>query len=418
MRVSLISTGEEILRGEAEDTNATHAAALLDLHGFEVVRRHTCGDALADNVSVLRLALSEADAVVVCGGLGPTLDDRTLDALSEALGLPLQEDAGLLADVRRKFEAMGVDMTPNQARQARLPAGARSLPNPRGTAPGVQLATADERLVFCLPGPPSEYRPMLEAAVLPSLEAARARRGEREARGQRVLKVFGKGEGAVAHLLGDLEAEVPGLTLGFRAARPEIHVKLRCRGPEPAAVAAALDEAERRVRERLDVLVFSADGRGLPEVVLDLLVERGLRLAAAESCTGGLLGKLLTDVPGASRAFALSAVTYANEAKTAVLGVPAELLAAHGAVSEPVARAMAEGARRVGGADLAVAITGVAGPGGGTPEKPVGLVHFALAHPGGTRVQARAFPPYERSFLRALAAHAALDLVRRQLLGA
>ncbi|HSA24289.1 MAG TPA: molybdopterin-binding protein, partial [Myxococcota bacterium] len=333
MRVSLISTGEEILRGEVQDTNATHAAALLDLHGFEVVRRHTCGDALADNVSVLLLAMAEADAVLVCGGLGPTVDDRTLDALGAALGLPLLEDPALLADVRRKFEAMGVDMTPNQARQARLPAGGESIPNPRGTAPGVRLARSDGRLVFCLPGPPGEYRPMLEEAVLPALEAERVRRGERAAHGQRVLKVFGKGEGHVAHLLGDLEAAVPGLVLGYRAAVPEIHVKLRSRGPTPAAVAAVLDEAERWVRERLGILVFSADGRSLPEVVLDALVARRLKLAAAESCTGGLLAKLLTDVPGASRAFVLSAVTYANEAKTAVLGVRAELLAAHGAVS-------------------------------------------------------------------------------------
>jgi nicotinamide-nucleotide amidase len=259
---------------------------------------------------------------------------------------------------------------------------------------------------------------MLEAEVLPALVAERVRRGDASTHAQRVLKVFGKGEGAIAHLLGDLEAEVPGLVLGYRAARPEIHVKLRCRGTDPAAVTGVLDEAERRVRDRLGPLVFSRDGRGLPELVLDLLVEHKLLLAAAESCTGGLLAKLLTDVPGASRAFVLSAVTYANEAKTAVLGVPAELLAAHGAVSEPVARAMAEGARRVSGADLAVAITGVAGPDGGTPEKPVGLVHFALAHRHGTRALQRTFPAHERSFVRALAAHAALDLVRRHLFGA
>jgi nicotinamide-nucleotide amidase len=417
MRISLVSTGEEILRGEVQDTNATHAAAALDLHGFEVVRRHTCGDALGDNVSVLRVALAEADAVLVCGGLGPTVDDRTLDALGAALGLPLLEDPALLADVRRKFEALGVDFTPNQARQARLPVGAASIPNPRGTAPGVRLALPDGRLVFCLPGPPSEYRPMLEEAVLPALVAERVRRGDRAAHGQRVLKVFGKGEGHVAHLLGDLEAEVPGLVLGYRAAYPEIHVKLRSGGPTPAAVAAVLDEAERRVRERLGILVFSADGRSLPQVVLDVLVARGLKLAAAESCTGGLLAKLLTDAPGASRAFVLSAVTYANEMKTAVLGVPAELLAAHGAVSEPVARAMAEGARRVSGADLALAITGIAGPDGGTPDKPVGLVHLALAHAGGTEAHRRQFPARDRGFVRALAAHGALDLVRRHLAG-
>jgi nicotinamide-nucleotide amidase len=345
------------------------------------------------------------------------VDDRTLDALAAALGLSLFEEPALLLDVRRKFEALGVDLTPNQARQARLPAGGVSIPNPRGTAPGVRLATPDGRLVFCLPGPPSEYRPMLEEAVLPALETERIRRGDREVHGQRVLKVFGKGEGQVAHLLGDLEAAVPGLVLGYRAAYPEIHVKLRSRGPTSAAVAAVLDEAERWVRERLGGLVFSADGRSLPEVVLDVLVARGLKLAAAESCTGGVLAKLLTDVPGASRAFVLSAGPPPDEAQTPPLGVPAELLSAHGGVSEPVARAMAEGARRVSGAALALAITGIAGPDGGTPEKPVGLVHLALAHAGGTEHHRRQFPYRDRAFVRALAAHAALDLVRRHLAG-
>jgi nicotinamide-nucleotide amidase len=417
LRVALISTGEEILRGEALDTNAAFAASELDTRGFEVVRRYTCGDGLEDNVDVLRLALAEADAVIACGGLGPTQDDRSAEALAALLDAPLEEDPALLSALRARFEAMGIQPSPNQARQARLPRGALGIPNPRGTAPGLRATLPTGQLVFCLPGPPGEFRPMLVENVLPALEAERSRRGDKSAYARRVLRVFGRGEGQIAHELGELEAEVPGLVLGFRAAYPEVHVKLRTRMPDRARADAVLQAAEARVRALLGDLVFSADDRGLPEVVLGLLVERGLTLAAAESCTGGLVGKLLTDLPGASRTFLLSAVTYANEMKTALLGVPAALLAEHGAVSEASARAMAEGARRVSGADLAVAVTGIAGPDGGTPEKPVGLVHFALAHPAGCLARRHVFPARDRGFVRALAAHAALDLVRRHLLG-
>lgn len=414
MKISLLSTGEEILRGEVVDTNAAWAAELLDRKGFELGLRLTCGDGLADLVHALRLALSEADVVISCGGLGPTVDDRTAEAAAEVLGVDLTEDPEIVARLKAGFEAMGLQYTDNQARQARLPDGAEAIANPRGTAPGI---TCDKqgKLLFCLPGPPGEFRAMLEDSVLERLESARRARGETALSTMRVLKVFGKGEGWIAKQLIDLEKLVPGLVLGYRAATPEIHIKLRADHPEGPAAQAVLREAEALVRKRLGDMIFTNDKRGLPQVILDRLRNQGLSLAAAESCTGGLIAKLLTDLPGASEAFVLSAVTYANEAKQAMLGVPESLLAEHGAVSEECARAMAEGALRISGADLSVAVTGIAGPDGGTKEKPVGTVWFATAGPDGTRTRLRNFPPFERDFIRQVAAYSALALVGQRL---
>jgi nicotinamide-nucleotide amidase len=416
MKISLVSTGEEILRGEVVDTNAAWAAELLDRKGFELSLRLTCGDGLADLSHCLRLALSEADVVISCGGLGPTVDDRTAEAAAAVLGVELIEDPEIVARLKAGFEAMSLPYTDNQARQARLPDGAEAIANPRGTAPGIACKN-EAKLLFCLPGPPREFRGMLEDSVLERLEASRRARGETGQSVMRVLKIFGKGEGWIAKQLGDLEDQVPGLVLGYRAATPEIHVKLRADHPEGPAAQKVLDAAEALVRERLGDLIFTADKRGFPQVILDRLRKQGLRLATAESCTGGLIGKLLTDLPGASEAFVLSAVTYANEAKQAMLGVPESLLAEHGAVSEECARAMAEGALRISGADLSVAVTGIAGPGGGTEDKPVGTVWFATAGPDGTRTKLRTFPPFERDFIRRVAAYSALALVAKRLPG-
>jgi nicotinamide-nucleotide amidase len=415
MRVVLISTGDEILLGEVVDTNAAHAAAFLADAGFAIIRHHTCSDLLADIVATLSLALAEADAVITCGGLGPTSDDRTFEAVAQVLSVPLETNPAVLTILHERFQALGAPLTPNQERQALLPRGAEALDNPKGTAPGL-AARAGERLLFCLPGPPVEYRTMLEGPVLTRLLAERERRGERTVFVTRILKAFGKGEGWIAHAIGDLEREVPGLTLGYQAALPEIFVKLRARGESRAPVARILDDAERLVRERLGPIVFSADGRSLPETLLELLAALGLTLAAAESCTGGLLGKLLTDLPGSSRVFVLSAVTYANEMKERLLQVPRAILETSGAVSEACAKAMAEGVLRLSGADLGVAITGIAGPEGGTPEKPVGTVFIAVGDSRGIAVHQRSFGLRDRDWIRRLAAHNALDLLRRHVL--
>lgn len=415
MRVSIVSTGEEVLRAEIQDENARFlSCALLEL-GLEVGRRFTCGDALADVVRTLEQALADCDVLIGSGGLGPTSDDRTLEALSAVLQAPLEICPEMLERLRGMFASLGMPFTENQARQARRPAGALFLENEVGTAPGI-AARGRGVEIFWLPGPPAELTRMFERQVMPRLERMRQERFANERAAHRTLCLFGRGEGWVEDRLAPLEASMPDVSWGYRAHLPEIQVKLYGRSADGAALAERLDRAEAEVRARLGDVVFST-GASLAETVLGLLRQHGLTLAAAESCTGGLIAKQLTDVPGASASFLLSAVTYANAAKETVLDVSPEILRAHGAVSEACARAMAEGARRVSGADLAVSATGIAGPDGGTPEKPVGLVHFALAHPAGTTASRRVFRHRSRDAVRALAAGHALDMVRRHVLG-
>ena len=410
MRVDLISTGDEILYGDVVDTNTAFAASLLADYGFVVGRHHTCGDDLPDLTATLQLALDEADAVVCCGGLGPTQDDRTLEAAAAVLGVDLETDAGLLGELKEKFKRVGVPFTGNQERQARLPKGARSIPNNRGTAPGVE-AESGIKLLFCLPGPPAEYSPMLQEHVLKRLLAEKSRGGSQEAVTVRTLRLFGRGEGWVEDALGDIAKQVPGLSVGFRAAMPEIHIKLR------AADKDTLDAAEKLAREKLGHFIFATGDRSFPAAVLEMLMERGMTLAAAESCTGGLLGKLLTDVPGSSEVFKLSAVTYANDMKNRLLKVPDEILEKHGAVSAECAAAMSQGVRELSGADIAVAITGIAGPDGGTQEKPVGTLFFSVSDEEGTVTKYRLFPARDRDFIRRLSAYTALYFIRRRILG-
>jgi len=410
MRVDLISTGDEILYGEIVDTNTAFAAAMLSDYGFKVGRHHTCGDDLADLTATLKLALEEADAVICCGGLGPTQDDRTLDAAAEVLGVELETDSGLLEELKEKFKLGGIPFTDNQTRQARLPRGARSLPNDHGTAPGVELL-GGKKLLFCLPGPPSEFRPMLQEQVLKRLLLEKSRGGDGAAISVRTLRLFGRGEGWVEDALGDLAKQVEGLTIGFRAAMPEIHIKLRATAKE------TLDAAEKLVREKLGHFIFAEGNQSFPAAVLEMLKERGMTLAAAESCTGGLLGKLLTDVPGSSQVFILSAVTYANEMKAALLKVPEEILEKHGAVSAECATAMSQGVRALSGAGISVAITGIAGPDGGTEQKPVGTLFFSVSDDKGTVTKHRLFPARDRDFIRRLSAYTALYFVRRRVLG-
>jgi nicotinamide-nucleotide amidase len=416
MRVDLISTGDEILYGEVVDTNTSRAASLLFDHGFKVGRHHTCGDDLDDLTATLKLALQEADAVICCGGLGPTQDDRTLEAVAAALGVELGDDPGLLEELKQKLEKVGVAFTQNQARQARLPRGARSMPNNHGTAPGVE-ARGEKGLLFCLPGPPAEYRPMLQEQVLPRLLEEKSRGAVEDVTAVRTLRLFGRGEGWVEDALGDLPDRVGGLSIGFRAAMPEVHVKLKAVGSTAAETQATLDTAEKLAREKLGHLVFATGDQSFPAAVVEMLKERGMTLAAAESCTGGLLGKLITDVPGSSAVFLLSAVTYANEMKAKLLKVPHEIIQAHGAVSAKCATAMAEGIRALSGADLAVAVTGIAGPDGGTKEKPVGTLYFSVSDAEGTVTKHRFFPARDRDFIRRLSAHTALYFIRRRVLG-
>ena len=404
LAVEILSTGDELLTGQVVDTNSAWLMDRLWDLGVMVRRKTLVGDDRQDLLAALTETTGRADLVVMSGGLGPTEDDLTAECVAAATGVPLEEDAPSLQAIRRRFEKLGRTMTPNNAKQARFPRGAAIIPNSFGTAPGFMIELGRAEL-FCLPGVPNEYRGICEQVVLPRVAA---RIGTPPA--ARLVKLFGMPESHADHAMRPVmdAAENVGVRFGYRAHWPEIHVKWTVPGVD------AESRAERilgEVRRVFGDAIFGEGKQELAQLVIERLVARGDRLALAESCTGGVLAQLVTSVPGASAAFDVGVVAYANAVKTAMLGVPAELLTAHGAVSAPVARAMAEGARLRGGATWGIGITGVAGPSGGTPEKPVGTVHMAIAGPQGTQPWERRFPG-DRERIRRIAAHDALNQLR------
>ena len=425
MKAEILTIGDELLRGEIVDSNKS---LLSDrLLGLDVQTRYhvSVGDDPEDMTGAFRRAAARSDVVLVSGGLGPTRDDLTTEVLAQTFDRPLVLDEAALETIRAFFRGVGREMTENNAKQARFPEGAEVLPNPIGTAPGF-LLVVEGAAFFCMPGVPRELERMMDEQVLPRVaklqaRAAGAQRGaaERSSEGRVVratlLRTFGLGESTLDDELKDIAASGD-VSLGFRTAFPDNYLR-------PLARAATVEEAEAKlaqvcdaIRERLGPLVYGEGDETLPAVVGRLLREHGHTIAVAESCTGGLVAERITEVPGASDYFAGAVVAYANAAKTALLGVPEAMLAEHGAVSEPVARAMAEGARTRFAADFGVATTGISGPGGGSPEKSLGLVHVALAREGGTHSDHFVFP-LDRSRHRLLTAQIALDWVRRALLG-
>jgi nicotinamide-nucleotide amidase len=413
VRAEILTIGDEILRGEIVDTNK----ALLSerLLGLDVETRFqtSVGDDPEEMADAFRRAASRVDVVLVSGGLGPTRDDLTALVLGQTFGRRLQQDAAALETIRDFFRRVGREMTQNNAKQACFPEGAEVLPNPVGTAPGFALE-AGGAVFFCMPGVPRELARMLDEQVLPRIAK---RRGGGEVVRARLLRTFGMGESALDAELSDV-ALSGGVSLGFRTAFPDNYLRPVARAASAALAEAMLDRVCEAIRARLGALVYGeGEAETLPVVVVGLLREHGRTLAVAESCTGGLVAELVTQVPGASEVFLGGVVAYANAAKEALLGVPKELLDRHGAVSDEVARAMAERARRRFGADLGVATTGISGPGGGTAEKPVGLVHVALARAEGTHADSFVFP-LDRARHRTLTAQVALDWVRRTLQGA
>lgn len=401
---AILSVGDELVLGQIADTNAAHMARVLWAEGWPVAEVCVCGDERARLVGTLtRLAQSHA-VLLLSGGLGPTPDDLTRQALADAAGVQLELVPALLEQIETRFRAINRPMTASNRVQAFLPQGATGLRNRAGTAPGVRLELG-ACTCFAMPGVPAEMRTMLAEEVVPVLGPGPA--------GPLVLKelhLWGLGESRVGEALRDLMAPGAVPCVGTRVRDSIITVRLRAQQVDRAAANAAVAAAEAAVRKRLGAYIFGADETSLPEAVVSRLAARGLTLALAESCTGGWVGKLITDVPGSSAVFTEGFVTYSNEAKVRRLGVPQALLEAHGAVSEPVARAMATGVRAVGGSDFGIGITGVAGPGGGTEEKPVGLVHVAVAHSGGVAHRACQFR-YGRNGNRARAVHTALGML-------
>ncbi len=404
LHVEVLATGDELLTGQIVDTNSPWLMDRLWDLGVMVRRKTLVGDDRQDLAAALAETTSRAEVVVMSGGLGPTEDDLTAECVAAALGVPLEVDEASLAAIRARFEKLGRTMTPNNAKQARFPRGATILPNALGTAPGFRVQLGRAELV-CLPGVPVEYRGLCEEVVLPRV-AARA--GAVPA--ARLVKLIGIPEShADAAMRPVMDApENRQVRFGYRAHWPEIHVKWSVPGPEAEAHAERILAEVRRI---FGDAIFAEGRDDLAPGIVSRLAARGETLALAESCTGGLVAELVTSVPGASDVFPLGVVAYANDAKTALLGVGPELLAAHGAVSEPVARAMAEGARALSGATWAAAVTGIAGPGGGTPEKPVGTVHLAIAGPAGTQTWARRFPG-DRDRVRKTSAYDVLNQLR------
>ena len=411
----IVAVGTELLTPFRSDTNSLFLTAGLNELGIVVRRKSIVGDHEEDLAAAVRAALARVDLLVICGGLGPTEDDLTRETVAGVLDRSLREDPAIVERLRTRFARRGWDMPRNNRRQARVPAGAVVLDNPRGTAPGLWLEH-DDRVVVLLPGPPRELEPMFTGLVEGRL-AARAT-GERLYR--RVLQVAGRGESHVEERAQPVyerwrRAE-PGVETTVLASPGLVELHLSTRAGSASAAAAVLDGAAGELAEALGDHLFSADGRSLPEVVGTLLARDGLRVAVGESCTGGLVTARLVDVPGSSGYVEAGVVAYSNAVKQAALGVPGAVLEAHGAVSEPVALAMAAGARRVGNADLGIGVTGVAGPGGGTDAKPVGTVCIAVVGPGGAESATTVRLPGDRAAIRGQAARVALDLLRRALL--
>ena len=411
----IIAVGTELLTPFRSDTNSLFLTARLNDLGIVVRRKSIVGDDAVELGRAVREALTRVDLLVVCGGLGPTDDDRTRETVADVLGLTLTEDASIVDRLRTRFAARGWTMPDNNRRQALVPDGAVVLENPRGTAPGLWLDSGD-RVVVLLPGPPRELEPMFTAVAQGRLST----RAVSERLYRRVLQVAGRGESHVEELTQPIytrweHAEPPVATTVLASpGLVELHLSTRAASQDDAQ--AVLDAATDELATVLRNHLFSTDGRSLSEVVGELLQRDGFRVAVGESCTGGLVTARLVDVPGSSRYVETGVIAYSDEVKRTVLGVKPELLKTQGAVSEAVAVAMAEGVRRLGATDIGVGVTGVAGPGGGSDEKPVGTVCFGVVGPGSERESRTARFPGDRVMVRRQATQTALDLLRRVLL--
>ena len=411
--LELVTIGDELLAGATVDSNSAALGRAVETVGWRVARRATVGDDAGAIAGAVRDALDRCGAVLCTGGLGPTRDDVTKTAVARIFGRALRFDDALWRALEERWARIGGRIPQANRSQAEVPDGAAVFPNPRGTAPG--LALEDERGRFCvlLPGVPSEMQGILETSVLAWL----APRGGPVRAYRRLVRTTGIAESAVADRLAPELDRFRGLEVAFLPDPVGVDLRLSAWSESEKEARARLDRAEEVVRERLGDRVYATGERDLAEVVGALLRERGLRLAVAESCTGGLVGARLTAIPGSSETFWGGVLAYDDAAKTELLGVAPDMIERHGAVSEEVATAMAAGVRARSGTEVGVAVTGIAGPAGGTPDKPVGTVCLAVSASDGERAVRRHLPG-DRAQIRSRAAQAALDLVRRTLLSA
>jgi nicotinamide-nucleotide amidase len=419
MIVELINTGSELMLGNVLNTHQQWLCRRLAALGMHVTRQVAVPDTATDIQQSVRESLGRADLIVVTGGLGPTSDDLTRELIADLLGKKLNEDQAILDEIKKFFAIRNRPMPENNRVQALVPEGAIVLTNPRGTAPGLAMEVNPNSFrsgekpawLIMLPGPPRELHPMFTETVVPLLKRAFP---AQDACASRTLRTIGVGESSVQEKIhNSLSGLVQrGLEVGYCAHMGQVDVRLTARG---AGCEPLVAEATQIVRQQLGSAIFCEGEEELESVVVRLLTESKQTLAVAESCTGGGIADRLTDVPGASAVFPGGFVTYSNEAKEKFLGVRRETLSAHGAVSEPVAREMAEGARRAIGSDYAIAVTGIAGPSGGSEEKPVGTVFIALASPHGTEVW-KMFNPWDRLAFKEVTAGQAINRLRLALL--
>lgn len=400
-----------MVSGEIADANAFFMSNALTERGFSVTRVSMVGDQEGQIQDALLQSRDRAEAVIVSGGLGPTSDDLTTPAAAKAFGESLVLHEESLEQIRERFARGGMEMPRSNEKQAVFPASAEIIPNPVGTAPGFCLKSRG-KAIFFLPGVPRELQHLFRETVLPRLE--RERKGNIHYRA-RTLKIFGLTESAIADRLSGIRAEHFSATLAYLPRYPENHVKIIVQGSDLEEVKRNLAELERVIREKLEGRVFAVDRETLEEIVGRLLKERQATLAVAESCTGGLVAHRMTNIPGSSEYFERGVVVYSNQAKTELLQVPKELLAELGAVSAPVAEKMAEGMRHLSRATIGLAITGIAGPAGGSADKPVGTVFIALSGPDGTASRRYQFWG-DRDQVKMISAQTALEWVRRYFL--
>jgi competence/damage-inducible protein CinA-like protein len=410
MRAALLNTGTELLLGDVQDAHLAFIAREILPLGLRLQERRTVGDTEAIRHTLADL-FPGCEILFVTGGLGPTGDDITREMVAGLLGLELLQSSELLALLRKRLRVRGIKWTSGIARQADVHLGADVLPNQNGSAPGLYLrANINPQIpsphLFLLPGPPRELQPMFREFVMPILRLIVPASALVE---RRLYKIADKGESLVEEAIGKRVLAIPGIELGYCARPAEVDVRI-------VGKAKAVEQADAIIRSTLGSSIFSSRDETLEEVIIKLLVQRNQTIAVAESCTGGLLANRITNVPGASAVFLSGYVCYANQAKIDMLNVDPQLIEMHGAVSEQVARALAENACACAGSNYALATTGVAGPGGGSPEKPVGTVYVGLAAPNETIVK-RLFFPTDRETFKQIATQVALELLRRKIIG-
>ena len=412
MIAEVLATGDEIRSGALVDTNSAYISEKIEELGIKITRHNCVGDD-EDELTAILLELSQrADIIIVTGGLGPTLDDLSREAAVRAAGVSLILDTKVLEKINSFFVSRQKSMPDSNIRQAMFPQGAAILENPIGTAPGFSLKI-ERGTFFFLPGVPAEMRKMLNEQVIPRIK--------QEVKDPyyyktKTISTFGLGESALEDKLSDFSGLFPDIKLGFRASFPEVQIKLYQKNSNENALVKEQEKAITWIKEKLGHKIVSLTGQPIATVVGDLLIKQKATLAVAESCTGGLIANWLTDRPGSSEYFLLAAVTYANSAKQSVLGVKQKTLEQWGAVHEETAMAMAAGAKKLSGSTYAIATTGIAGPAGGSPEKPAGTVYIAFAGPQGTKARHYFFPFGKRRLNKKIFAAQALNLLRLELL--